>query len=137
MIRNYLLAVTFAGVWYGHYNNEYRGVVVIPEEVALEERTLKVTCIEISAFDGCHELTSITIPQSVTNIGESPDPYYSESPKRRNSCRAAVWASPTSTTQCATPTASSSPSLRSSEVRWHSLTSGHRGAAPAVGIARP
>ena len=73
MIRNYLLAVTFAGVWYGHYNNEYRGVVVIPEEVALEERTLKVTCIEISAFDGCHELTSITIPNSVTSIGESPD----------------------------------------------------------------
>lgn len=64
------LAVTFAGVWYGHYNNEYRGVVVIPEEVALEERTLKVTCIEISAFDGCHELTSITIPNSVTSIGD-------------------------------------------------------------------
>ena len=64
------LAVTFAGDWYGYVNNEYSGVVVIPEEVTLEGRTLKVTRIDNSAFSGCYDLTSITIANSVTSIGD-------------------------------------------------------------------
>ena len=66
--NNTELAVTYAGDWYGHYN--YSGVLVIPEEVTFEERTLKVIRIDNSAFSGCYELTSITIPNSVTSIGD-------------------------------------------------------------------
>lgn len=68
--NNTEVAVTFAGDWYG-YKDEYRGVVVIPEEIILEERTLKVTCIENSTFSCCYDLTSITIPNNVKTIGVS------------------------------------------------------------------
>ena len=64
------LEVTFRGDWYGHYDNEYSGTVVIPEEVTIGERTLKVTSIGNSAFSGCHTLTAIIIPNSVTSIGK-------------------------------------------------------------------
>ncbi len=64
------LAVTFAGDGYRSKNNEYSGVVVIPEEVTLEGRTLKVTSIETNAFCECTSLSSVTIGNSVTSIGD-------------------------------------------------------------------
>ena len=67
--NNTELAVTLAGDWYGYVNNEYSGVVVIPEEVILEERTLKVTRIENNAFWECTSLSSVTIGNNVTTIG--------------------------------------------------------------------
>ena len=62
------LTVTFRGHLALEYRNEYSGAVAIPEEVVYEGRTLRVTCIGWSAFDGCSELTSVVIPNSVTEL---------------------------------------------------------------------
>ena len=49
--------------------NSYRGDVVIPEMVNFDGEDLKVTAIANSAFQNCSNLTSVTIPNSVTTIG--------------------------------------------------------------------
>jgi len=48
----------------------YSGDMVIPDSVTYEGMSFAVTGIESNAFDGCFELTSITIPNSVETIGE-------------------------------------------------------------------
>ena len=48
----------------------YSGDVVIPDSVTYAGQTFAVTCIESNAFDGCFELTSVVIPNSVETIGE-------------------------------------------------------------------
>ena len=50
-------------------DNKYSGEIVIPEEVVLKGKTLKVTGIEYEAFYDCDGLTSVTIGNSVTSIG--------------------------------------------------------------------
>lgn len=45
-------------------------IVVIPEEVTYMGRTRKVTAIGKLAFYGHSSLTSVTIPNSVTSIGD-------------------------------------------------------------------
>ena len=59
------LAVTYRGSSY----NSYSGNVVIPASVTYSGKTYPVTSIGESAFDGCSALTSVTIPNSVTSIG--------------------------------------------------------------------
>ena len=60
------LEVSFSGSKY----DSYTGNVVIPEEVTFMNRTRKVTSIGNYAFYDCSNVTSVTIPNSVTSIGE-------------------------------------------------------------------
>ena len=66
------LEVTFYGSDYDSYSysNDYQGNVAIPEEVTYMNRTRKVTSIGSNAFASCYGLTSVTIPNSVTRIGD-------------------------------------------------------------------
>ena len=48
----------------------YTGSVVIPESIEYDGITYNVTCIGSRAFMASTELTSITIPNSVTSIGD-------------------------------------------------------------------
>ena len=49
------------------YPSDYKGNVIIPDEVTYMNRTRKVTNIG-KAFRDCKSLTSVTIPNSVTSI---------------------------------------------------------------------
>ena len=50
--------------------SDYSGAVVIPEYVTSGEMTYRVTSIGEFAFNGCSDLTSVIIPESVASIGE-------------------------------------------------------------------
>ena len=54
-----------------HYDDRYSGSVVIPSSVTYNKTTYKVTTIGEKAFNWCTDLTSVTIPASVTSIGEN------------------------------------------------------------------
>lgn len=51
--------------------NSYSGSLVIPEKLYSRWGTFTITGIYAFAFDDCDDLTSITIPNSVTSIGDS------------------------------------------------------------------
>ena len=63
--------VTYRGIGYSSYSNEYTGSVAIPSSVTYSGTTYSVTSIGNGAFYGCTSLTSVRIPDSVTSIGES------------------------------------------------------------------
>ena len=53
----------------GEYN-KYTGEITIPETITVDEEVYNVTSIGGAAFYNCYSLTSVTIPNSVTSIGE-------------------------------------------------------------------
>jgi len=66
--------VTYRGSRVQEYRDEYIGEVAIPSTVSYGGNTYSVTSIA-AAFSMCSNLTSITIPASVTNIGGSAFKY--------------------------------------------------------------
>ena len=63
------LSVTYCGSWPGQYD-EYKGDIIIPQEVPINKTIYKVTSIGEGAFCDCSSLKSVSIPNSVTSIGE-------------------------------------------------------------------
>lgn len=62
------VSVTYRGQYATTYVGEYTDTVTIPESVTYNCTTYMVTSIDYSAFSGCTELTSVTIPSTVTII---------------------------------------------------------------------
>ena len=56
-------------IGYGNNYPKYKGDIVIPESVEYEGNTYSVTSISSHTFEGCSEVTSITIPSSIKSIG--------------------------------------------------------------------
>ncbi len=53
----------------GTTGNQYTGSITIPPTVDFESSTYRVTAIGEYAFNGCIDLTSVNIPESITYIG--------------------------------------------------------------------
>ena len=62
------VAVVYPGLNGNGYYDKYTGSVTIPKTVTYKGKTYSVTSID-GAFSGCSDLTSVTIPNSVTSIG--------------------------------------------------------------------
>ena len=65
------VSVTYQGENFYSYPNEYSGDVVIPETITYGSKTYSVTSIDQLTFDGCSNLTSVTVSNRVTSIGSS------------------------------------------------------------------
>ena len=74
-------AVEIDGIWYNliakakeaevaNTSAYYSGSIVIPKSVTRDGVEYKVTSIGKSAFNGCYDLTSVTIGNNVTSIGD-------------------------------------------------------------------
>ena len=59
--------VTWKDQYYQTYT-EYKGDVVIPSTVTYNDVSYSVAAIQYDAFRGCNTLTSVTIPETVTEI---------------------------------------------------------------------
>lgn len=50
--------------------NTYSGEITIPNTISFSEKTYNVTTIGMSAFQQCYSLEKITLPNSITSIGD-------------------------------------------------------------------
>lgn len=48
---------------------KYSGDIAIPESIVYSEESFKVTSLENSAFENCSDVTSLTLPASISSIG--------------------------------------------------------------------
>ena len=65
---NKTVEVTYKGISYSEYFDEYTGSIVIPDIVVYNDVVYSVASIGKSAFKICTEITSIKIPNTVTSI---------------------------------------------------------------------
>ena len=65
---NLTATVTYHGATYSAYSNEYSSSVEIPESVTYSGATYTVTSIDLNAFNGCTNLTSVSIPKTINAI---------------------------------------------------------------------
>ena len=63
--------VTFKGSKYDSYDSEYSGEIVVPESVEYHGYTYTVTAIGDNAFYNCGNLTSVKLPNTILDIGNS------------------------------------------------------------------
>lgn len=81
IIENGEVAVTYPGDDYNYYRiyNSYNnysvfprptGNLTIPDSVTFADSTFRVTGINDHAFIGCNELTTVTIPNTISTIGD-------------------------------------------------------------------
>lgn len=54
-----------------NYQNQYKGDIVIPESVEYNDVTYPVKSIQRDAFNNCKDVTSITLPNSLKQIGST------------------------------------------------------------------
>ena len=65
---NNAVEVSYQGTWYGAFEGEYKGTVVIPASVTHGGKTYKVVGIGEQAFAESFDLKSVTIPESIEYI---------------------------------------------------------------------
>ncbi len=56
-------------IYHYYYSSDYSGDVCIPSSITVNNKTYYVTSINAGAFSNCTNLTSVTIPNSVSSIG--------------------------------------------------------------------
>ncbi len=63
--------VSYKGNSYDEYSNEYSGKIIIPKTITYYGSTYTVTSIEEYSFYSCAGITSVSIPATITEIGNN------------------------------------------------------------------